>query len=271
MLTVSLGPLAVPTSRLLMVIALGVALLVGVLVGRQRGTVVSDSLFNSFLVGLLVARAAFVILYLDAYRDAPLSMLDIRDGGFLVVPGIVAAFALALWRGWRCPSLRRPLSAAILAGGGVWAGTLGAVTVMEATRGSLPSESFQRLSGEPVTLDNLGAETEGEPRVINLWATWCPPCRREMPVLQAAQDRETGVTFVFANQGETSSQVRNYLAQEKLALNNIIMDPTTELGRISGSRALPTTLFYDAQGRLVDHHLGELSEASLKQKLESIN
>lgn len=271
MLTVSLGPLAVPTSRLIMLVALAVALLVGALVARKRGVAASDSLINIFLVGLLVARGAFVIFYIESYRDAPLSMFDIRDGGFLLMPGIIAALMAALWRGWRMPALRRPLGVAILAGAGVWAGALGAVNLMEVSRPGLPIASLQRLDGGFVTLENLGPEAEGKPRVVNLWATWCPPCRREMPVLQAAQARETGVAFVFANQGESPGQVRDYLAQEKLGLKNVLMDPTTELGRVSGSRALPTTLFYDAQGRLVDHHLGELSEASLKQKLESIN
>jgi thiol-disulfide isomerase/thioredoxin len=39
--------------------------------------------------------------------------------------------------------------------------------------------------------------------VINIWATWCPPCRREMPVLQQAQHDYPHVTFLFVNQGET--------------------------------------------------------------------
>lgn len=270
MLTVSLGPLAVPTSRVLIMVALGVALLVGALVGRKRNVATSDTLMNSFLVGFIVARVSFVMLYIESYMDAPLSMLDIRDGGFLLAPGLVAGIGTALWRGWRMPALRRPLGAAMLAGVGVWAGTLGALGLMEASRASIPTASFQRLDGDAVTLDDLGAAEEGKPRVVNLWATWCPPCRREMPVLQAAQARESNVAFVFANQGETVDQVRNYLAQEELQLENVIMDPTTELGRVSGSRALPTTLFYNASGRLVDHHLGELSEASLKQKLESL-
>ncbi len=252
-------------------VALGVALLVGALVGRKRGVATSDCLINSFLVGFLVARLSFVILYIDSYLDAPLSMLDIRDGGFMVAPGLVAGMSSALWWGWRSPALRWPLGAAMLAGFVMWGGTIGAVSLMEATRTSIPTASFHRLDGEPVTLGNLGAAEEGKPRVVNLWATWCPPCRREMPVLQAAQARESGVAFIFANQGESFNQVQSYLSQEGLELENVLLDPTTELGRVSGSRALPTTLFYDAEGRLVDHHLGELSEASLKQKLESIH
>ena len=106
--------------------------------------------------------------------------------------------------------------------------------------------------------------------VVNLWASWCPPCRREMPVLAAAQQRETGVMFVFANQGEDAATAQRYLGDSALHLANVLLDSGTELGRTVGSTALPTTLFYDAGGRLVDTHLGELSAASLASKLNQL-
>jgi thiol-disulfide isomerase/thioredoxin len=106
--------------------------------------------------------------------------------------------------------------------------------------------------------------------VVNLWATWCPPCRREMPVLAAAQKQETGVSFVFVNQGEEGSTAQRYLNIEKLDLANVLLDPGARLGREVGSGSLPTTLFYDTNGRLVDTHLGQLSAASLASKLSKI-
>jgi len=50
----------------------------------------------------------------------------------------------------------------------------------------------------------------------------------------------------------------------------VLLDPATSLGREVGSRALPTTLLYDADGRLIDNHLGELSAASLASKLNQL-
>jgi hypothetical protein len=103
--------------------------------------------------------------------------------------------------------------------------------------------------------------------VINIWATWCPPCRREMPVLQQAQSDYPHVTFLFVNQGETGK--RQHLPRH----HRPEPDPRAvrrhrPAGPAVGSMALPTTLFYDADGRLVGSHLGELSRASLRHALE---
>lgn len=99
----------------------------------------------------------------------------------------------------------------------------------------------------------------------------CPPCRREMPVLQQAQAQRGDVHFVFLNQGETPSRVQAFLATQPQALRNVLLDTEGRLGVQRGHRALPTTLFFDAQGRLVDTRVGELSAASLAERLSRLD
>ena len=67
------------------------------------------------------------------------------------------------------------------------------------------------------------ASFEGRQTVVNLWATWCPPCQREMPVLQKAQAARPDVHFVFVNQGESAQQVAAYLARSGLQLRNVLL------------------------------------------------
>jgi thiol-disulfide isomerase/thioredoxin len=266
MLTVNLGPFAVPISQLVLMIALLAALGAGHLVGRRQQTGgIGHSLSDMLLVALLVARIAFVAIWFDTYRNSPWSILDIRDGGFTPWAGMVAALLVAIWHGWRRAASRKPLILGLAAGALVWGGMFGALRMLE--RPVLPKVSLTTLAGEPADLAALAA---GKPMVVNLWASWCPPCRREMPVLAAAQQRETGVRFVFVNQGEDGATAQHYLSASRLDLANVLLDPGAHLGREVGSEGLPTTLFYDANGRLVDTQLGGGSPASLASKLKRL-
>ena len=126
---------------------------------------------------------------------------------------------------------------------------------------------MRNANGESVQLSSY----QGGPLVINLWATWCPPCRREMPVLQNAQHQHQNVTFLFVNQGESMQSVSTFLETQGLNLSNVLFDSGGQLAQKVGSMALPTTLFYSPEGRLLGSHLGELSEASLARALESFD
>lgn len=164
--------------------------------------------------------------------------------------------------------LRGPLLVALIAGILAWIVALPVIRMVEGpTLSDLGEIPLTTLQGKPQTLAGLA---HGKPLVVNMWATWCPPCRREMPVLAAAQQRVTAVNFVFVNQGEHTGTVQNYLAASQLSLSNVLLDTGKKLGQQSGSMSLPTTLFYDASGRLVDTHLGALSSELLASKLDKL-
>ena len=91
-----------------------------------------------------------------------------------------------------------------------------------------------------------------------------------MPVLERAQRATPGVAFVFANQGESAETVKAYLAAESLVLKNMLLDPSGSVAAAASAPGLPTTLFFDATGQLVDRRMGELSPATLAQRLERL-
>lgn len=263
--SVSLGPLSIQVSHLVALAALLVAAGVGRLCGRRQPTGIGHVLYTMVWVGLLAARVAFVATWWDLYRTDLWSMANIRDGGFSLWPGLAAAGLVAAWHGWRGTVRRQPLILGLAAGAVTWAALSGAVGTF--SKPTVPTVVLITLAGQPVDLTTLA---KGQPLVVNLWASWCPPCRREMPVLAAAQQREPGVTFVFANQAEDAGTALRYLGTHAFTLANVVFDPRAELGRAVGSTGLPTTLFYDASGRLVNAHLGELSPASLASQLHAL-
>lgn len=262
MLTLNVGPLALGVAHVLLLASLLLATLVGWLIGRRHGCNPERQLFRALLLGLLVARLAFVLVYAEFYRDAPWRALDIRDGGFIAWPGVLAGLAMGVWYCWRQERLRRPLGVAMAVGLTLWlAGNLMLHALEQGTR--LPDLQVRDMQGRPVNLRDYA----GQPLVVNLWATWCPPCRREMPVLMQAQQRESAITMLFVNQGESAALVADFLAAQHLSLDHLLLDEQVKLGQLVGSRALPTTLFYDGEGRQVGSHLGELSHASLERAL----
>lgn len=156
----------------------------------------------------------------------------------------------------------------MVAGTALWAGATLALGVHRMP--SLPDMTLVRLDdGRAVSLaTQLGA---GQATVVNLWASWCGPCRVEMPVLAEARQRHAGrVRFVLVNQGEPAAVAQAYLQSQRLALRNVLLDGSSSLGPAMGSSGLPTTLFYDAERRLVDRHMGVLTGVALSGKLRAL-
>ena len=263
MLTLTIGSFALAINHLLLILALALATLVGWRVAKRGGENPESVLFSLFLLGLLAARIGFVIAYWRYFHQDPLQMLDLRDGGFVVWAGLLAVVVSAVIWGWRRAGLRRPLRWELCSGLAFW--LLASLSSNLYEKGTqLPDMVLRNANGESVQLGSY----KGGPLVINLWATWCPPCRREMPVLQNAQHQHENVTFLFVNQGESMQSVSTFLETQGLNLSNVLFDSGGQLGQKVGSMALPTTLFYNADGRLLASHLGELSEASLARALE---
>jgi len=264
-LSVGMGPFGLSIGHLLLMLAFIIALIVGALAGRKENLPISGALADIFLAALLGARIGFVVRYFEHYQDDWLGIIDIRDGGFDLVSGVVVALVFTGYLLWRGTNIRRPLGFAVAAGLMTWGSTTGVIALINNQIQGFPEVALTDLNEQPVSLESLN---QGQPTVVNLWATWCPPCIREMPVLEKAQSDYPGVSFVFANQGEHPETIKRFLSEQNLNLEHVLSDRQGGFGRATGSQGLPTTLFYNAQGNLVDSHMGELSKASLVHSLE---
>ena len=121
--------------------------------------------------------------------------------------------------------------------------------------------------GKPVSL----SQWSGKVRVINFWATWCPPCREEMPEFSRVQQKlaDKGVQFVGIGidtpDNILSFQKTNPVSYPLLMGSYEVLKLTVELG--NKSSALPFTVILDREGKIAHTKMGKLSEAELEQLL----
>lgn len=260
------GPFSLPILPLLLVAAFLVSLTLAQREGPLCGAL-EFAIYGISIVSVVTARISFVVLHWSVYAQTPRDIVDIRDGGFFPLLGLAAGIIATGFYLLRKPVLKRALPVCLLAGASVAAlGGVSTWAIKSPVDMALPGASFTDIDGKQVRLDSF----LGRPVIVNLWATWCPPCRREMPLLMHAQASNPAVVFIFANQGESALNVQQYLTQANIDISNVILDSRLEIARLAGSSALPTTLFFDRTGKLYSRRMGTLSAATLAHELVAI-
>ena len=131
-----------------------------------------------------------------------------------------------------------------------------------------PGLALKDIQGEPVSLEGL----RGQVVLVNLWATWCPPCKREMPTLQAYYDRYKAQGFVIAaiNDGDPTPDVIQFVKDYRLTFP-VWLDPTYEATeRAFKSANLPSSFVIDREGVIRLRWVGEIAAKSLEEYVTPI-
>jgi peroxiredoxin len=130
-----------------------------------------------------------------------------------------------------------------------------------------PELNLITLDGEPVSLsDYLGSVV-----LVNLWATWCPPCREEMPTLKAFYEKYQSEGFVLLgiDQGEASQQVIPFV--DEFGLNfPIWLDTGSEAGRVFETMNLPSSYVIDRNGQVRLMWIGGISQKNLEKYVPDV-
>jgi thiol-disulfide isomerase/thioredoxin len=167
------------------------------------------------------------------------------------------------------PRRREALILGAVSAGAAVAGALAGALALQSRSGAadLLSSRFPDLDGRVRRL----AEWQGRPLLCNFWATWCAPCREELPLLDAARQRHASIGFeVVGIAADNASNVADYLKAVKVRYPVLIggagaIDLMRRLG--NGPGALPFTVAVDAAGRLRSRRLGAYSGAELQAEL----
>ncbi len=154
----------------------------------------------------------------------------------------------------------------LVSGIGLWLG-LGATakeaadTGVEAAGSPAPAFQLQTLDGADVSL----ADYKGDVVVINFWATWCPPCRAEMPGIQTVYEtyKADGLTVLAVNAQEDTDTIQAFI-QETGFTFPVLPDLYGQAIRAYGVRSFPATFVLDRDGNIDTIHQGQITPEDLE-------
>lgn len=265
MTAIELGPFVLGWDRFAALTGVVVFLIAAEVIARvSHAPALSAWAGRAVLWGLIGARLGHVVQFPHIFLAEPWTVLAIWQGGFSPVGAALAVGLVTLL------SLRLGL-ALVPAFGALWPGVVVwlALILDFADRPPVPLPDMQLalLSGGSYDF----ATAADQPLVINLWATWCPPCRRELPMLAEMAAAHSEVSFVLASQGEDAQTVRTHLERNGISDAHVALDPTGTLARHFATIGLPVTLFVGADGMLAHVHVGEISRALLLRQILALN
>ena len=144
-------------------------------------------------------------------------------------------------------------------------GVIGIVTLMlifssSTSSKGVPDFTVPTLHGETVRVSDF----KGQVVMLNFWATWCPPCKAEMPAIQAAykQYHDQGFNVLAINNGETVAQVQPFASTLALSFP-IGLDTDASLQRTFAIKGYPTSIFISGAGEVYATHTGMLTAQQL--------
>jgi peroxiredoxin len=135
------------------------------------------------------------------------------------------------------------------------------------TGGAAPDFTLTDIAGAPVSL----ADAAGSPVLINFWATWCGPCRIEMPAIQARYEmhKDAGLRVFAVDFDEGQAEVEDFAKAFGLTFD-VLLDPGGEVNNMYRVLGYPSSYFVDAEGIIRVVHVGMMTESQLDDNLAQI-
>jgi cytochrome c biogenesis protein CcmG/thiol:disulfide interchange protein DsbE len=236
------------------------------LAGRRGGNL-ERAAWWALLAALLAGRLGYLFSYrsgLSGLGPGGLlrALLDLRTGGFAWAWALPAAVLTAGVLARRAAvGLLAPLLGAL---------AIGLVPLLLRPASGVSefpkSTPMVRLEGSGLTSQVTFASV-GTPTLVNVWATWCPPCRLEMPLL--TDFAKQGYPIAFIDSRESPAAVQNFMS--RIGFTGASFIDRGEVERALGIVGFPTTLLVGADGKVLERHFGPLDRAQLTALFERNN
>lgn len=261
---ISLGPLAIPRGALALVISLVlVSLLFRLRLRRQKmlRTIVEDAMTRGAVIALIIWKLGPLFSMPGRVLDSPITLLIVPGGPWITAVALFLGLGVVAASLYRKPHGRLVLFGAagayllvLVAGAGLATSFLSAGG---APQERLPDLEVELLSGETRRLREFQA-----PVVLNVWATWCTPCKAELPVKLEAVQRH-GDQFTLLGVNLTGSEtgvpvVRSYVEQNGVTYP-VVLDRDGRIASLIGVRGTPTTIIIDGEGNIVRRRFGAMT------------
>lgn len=161
----------------------------------------------------------------------------------------------------------------VLGAGWIWLNRVPASGIAQSTTAiplaghPAPDFALETLDGQTLNL----ADLRGQAVVLNFWASWCGPCRAEMPELQQAylDNGDGGLVVLGVNQGEQQPIAADFIQRYGLTFP-VVLDQRLLVSQLYRTNSLPTTFFIDRNGIIREQVIGQMNTALLAEKLRSI-
>ncbi len=229
------------------------------LLEQTRATKLKRMALWVVLAYVIAGRIGYALEHLGSVS---FELLDPRKGALSWYWGVAGALLVGFWK---ARDLILPMIAR-----GVLAGLISLLPLLfkpaSNMTNQIPENSiFQRLNANG-TLENVKFSDLKRPMLVNIWATWCAPCRSEMPLLASAA--KNGAQIVFVNANENPSAIQKYLQTENLQVSSLL--DGGGLQRELQVVGLPTTVLIGKNSQILERKFGALDAPTLTGLLEKM-
>lgn len=122
-----------------------------------------------------------------------------------------------------------------------------------------PNFQLQTISGQKISLNDL----KGKKVVLNFWATWCPPCREEIPEIVAFYENNRHRVEILAVHVEHNSNIKEFIQQYQMKFP-VVVDRHSLVSSLYRIFVIPTTFIIDENGYIITRHIGPIKKEQLQ-------